>query len=83
MKNSKHSDTFTVGFSAYVLDSNILCGGWKVSSFLLGTTACRIGDYLTSVKIHTHKPGAVPKDFSALPIFTTVNIAVDDKSENE
>jgi len=62
---------------------SILCGGWKVSSFLLGTTARGIRDCLTNVKIHTHKPGAIPKDFSALPIFTTVNIAVDDKSENE
>ena len=66
-----------------MLDSNILCEGWEVSSFLLGTTACRIGDCLTSVKIHTYEPGAVPKDFSALPNFTIVSIAVDDKSKNK
>lgn len=35
------------------------------------------------MKIHVHKPGAVPKDFSALPNFTTVNIAVGDKSKNK
>lgn len=55
-----------------MLDSNILCEGWEVSILLLGTSACRIADCLTSVKIHIHKPGSVPKDFSALPNFTTV-----------
>lgn len=66
-----------------MLDSNILCEGWEVSIFLLGTTACGIGDCLTSVKIHIHKPGAVPKDFSALLYFTAVNVAEGDKSKNK
>lgn len=56
-------------------------GGKSQFSFL--TTACGIGDCLTRAKIHMHKPGAVPKDFSALPNFTTVNIAAGDKLKNK
>lgn len=89
-ENSKHANTSTVGFCAYVewaprvfsvQNSSILCRGWKVSCFLLGTNACKRGVCLTSVKIHTHKLGDEPKDFSALPNFTKVNTAADDRSE--
>lgn len=57
-------------------------GGKSQVSFLALLLA-RTGDCHMSVKIHTHKPGAVPKDFTAQPIFTTVNIAVDGKSQND
>ena len=58
------------GLKFSVLVNNILCGGWKVSTSLLSKS--------------THKPGATPKDFSALPNFTTVNSKLrTSKLENE